>query len=208
MEWTWLTFPADRRAGEPGAPTCWPVGSRATSFGCIRSIWSTWTRRRAECAGTTWLNVFSPRMESFNLTVPSRGRRRDRLATCPTTRPACGWPGWGCRAAALGGMNPRASGPLLWTEQFRYAPDLGRPAGRAHPGLVHQEPHGPLERRPHGLPRGRSDRGRSTPLRHDHQHAPLPAANAFWSHGGSVYEIGTLGRRRVGPLGPMAGGAS
>ena len=43
-------------------------------------------------------------------------------------------------------MNPRAGGPTLWTEQFRYSPDLDALFGRADPSLVDQEPYGPLER--------------------------------------------------------------
>ena len=69
--------------------------------------------------GTAWLNVFSPRMESFNLSVqpkqPADGGSHDART----------WMAWlGLPGAGLGGMNPRAGGSLVWTEEFRYAPSL------------------------------------------------------------------------------------
>jgi len=69
--------------------------------------------------GATWLNVFSPRMESFNFTV------QPQLADGKALPDARVWMAWlGLPGGGLGGMNPRAGGPLLWTEPFCYAADL------------------------------------------------------------------------------------
>ena len=81
--------------------------------------------------GTAWMNVFSPRTESFDLVGTSRNCRMAGLRPMPVP----GWPGWDCRRR-LGGMNPRAGGLSSWNEQFRYCARLERPAGRADPGVV------------------------------------------------------------------------
>ncbi len=112
MEWTWLTFPlivvlvslaayvlAHRLKGnQPRVNQINLVDVDAES-GRMR--------------GAAWLNVFSPRTESFDLSV--RPRATD-------ARPLMAW--LGLPGSGLGGMDPRAAGPLLWTEGFRYAADL------------------------------------------------------------------------------------
>ena len=137
MEWTWLTFPA-RRGGEPGRV---PAGLPAQRGPVAGEPARPGGRGRGErpVRGATWLNVFSPRMESFNFTVQPR-RPDDAKARCwallcqentgksmvtPAADGARVWMAWlGLPGGALGGMNSPATGPLLWTEQFRYAPNL------------------------------------------------------------------------------------
>jgi hypothetical protein len=118
MQWTWLTFPLIVVLASLGA--------------CLLAYRLKGDRLRVHevdlvdvdaasgrVRGTAWLNVFSPRMESFNFAL--RPRQFDGRPS-PEARV---WMAWlGLPGAAIGGMNPRTSGPLLWTEQFRYAADL------------------------------------------------------------------------------------
>jgi len=69
--------------------------------------------------GTAWLDVFSPRMEAFNLSVEPRlpdGR------AAPNARR---WTGWlGLPGGALGGMNSRAGELTQWTEPYAFSANL------------------------------------------------------------------------------------
>jgi hypothetical protein len=69
--------------------------------------------------GTAWLNVFSPRMEAFNLSV------EPRLADGRAAPDARRWTGWlGLPGGALGGMNPRAGELVQWTEPYGFSANL------------------------------------------------------------------------------------
>ena len=78
MEWTWLTFPAS-----------WCCSARAAYVLAYRLKGNQLRvnqvdlvdvdAARARVRGTTWMNVFSPQMESFDLSLRSRG--------CPTVSP-------------------------------------------------------------------------------------------------------------------------
>ena len=98
-------------------------------------------------------------------------------------------------------MNPHASGPSLWTEQFRYATDLDALFGVPIQVWSTKSLTARWEAPSRGLPRGRSDRGRSTPFGLDHQHASVSARRL---HPG-LRRIGLRARharaRRVGPAG-------
>lgn len=123
MEWTWVTFPlivglvcvaayvlAYRLKGNQIRVNQIDLVDVDAASGRMR--------------GATWLNVFSPRMESFDFSVEPR-RPEGGVASDARV-----WTGWlGLPGSALGGMNPHASSPLLWTEQFRYAGDLNGLSG-------------------------------------------------------------------------------
>ena len=94
MEWTWLTFPLAWCCWCAWGPTSWPTGSRAIELKVNQADLVDVDAASGRVRGTTWLNVFSPRMESFDLSVRAAAARRRR---CRAT-PACGWPGWACRA--------------------------------------------------------------------------------------------------------------
>jgi hypothetical protein len=123
MEWTWLTFPvivglvcvgayllAYRLKGDQLRINQIDLVDMDAASGRMR--------------GTTWLNVFSPRMESFDFAVQPH-KPEGGLATG-----ARAWTAWlGLPGGALGGMNARAGGPALWIDQFQYAPDLDAMSG-------------------------------------------------------------------------------
>ena len=96
MGWTWLTFPlvvllvclgayilAYRLKGDQIKVNQADLVDVDAASGLMR--------------GATWLNVFSPRMESFDLAIRPRLTVPGRLGTT-TFPPGCGWPGWACRA--------------------------------------------------------------------------------------------------------------
>lgn len=73
--------------------------------------------------GTTWFSLFSPRIDTFDLTVepqPSWGIEGPMAPGDAET--LLGW--LGLPGRALGGMNPRAQGPALWTDPYVFSPDL------------------------------------------------------------------------------------
>jgi hypothetical protein len=118
MEWTWLTFPLIVAVVSLGAYVLayWLKGDQLRVHQVdLVDVDAASGRVR----GTAWMNVFSPRMEAFNLTV------RPRQFDGQPAADARVWMAWlGLPGGAIGGMNSHASGPLLWTDEFRYAPDL------------------------------------------------------------------------------------
>jgi hypothetical protein len=133
MEWTWLTFPA--------------IVVLVSLAAYVLAYWLKGDQLRVHevdlvdvdaasgrVRGTAWMNVFSPRMEAFNLTVRPRTWQQvvnlshdpvGQVANLSHDPDARVWMAWlGLPGGALGGMNSHSSGPLLWTEQFGYAPDL------------------------------------------------------------------------------------
>jgi hypothetical protein len=70
--------------------------------------------------GAAWLSVFSPRTESFALSLAPR------LPDGKSAADARSWFAWlGLSGSGLGGMNPRNREPSQWTEPFAYSPDHG-----------------------------------------------------------------------------------
>ncbi len=118
MTWTWVTFPAivivvcvaayvlaHRLKGDQLRVNQIDLVDVDAASGQMR--------------GATWLDVFSPRMESFNFAVEPK---KPDGAALPGAKV---WTAWlGLPGNALGGMNQRGAGPLLWNEEFRYAENL------------------------------------------------------------------------------------
>ena len=118
MDWTWLTFPAVvllvclgayllayRLKGDQIKVNQADLVDVDAASGLMR--------------GATWLNVFSPRMESFDLAI------QPRLPDGGLSSSVRVWMAWlGLPGAALGGMNPRAGGPTLWTQPYSFSPSL------------------------------------------------------------------------------------
>ena len=68
MELTWVTFPTVVLAFSGGA-YCWPIGSKGTSCGSIRSIWSIWMPSRAWCGGRVGRPCTVPQIDTFDLAL-------------------------------------------------------------------------------------------------------------------------------------------
>jgi hypothetical protein len=118
MEWTWLSFPllvvlacvgayvlAHRLKGDQLKLSQADLVDVDVASGRLR--------------GTAWLNIFSPQIESFNLSV------EPRLLDGGAARDARRWMAWlGLPGGALGGMNPRAAGLTQSTEPYSFTPNL------------------------------------------------------------------------------------
>ena len=118
MEWTWLSFPlvvvlacvgayllAHRLKGDQLKLNQVDLVDVDAASGRLR--------------GTAWLDIFSPRMEAFNLSV------EPRLLDGRAAPDARRWTAWlGLPGGALGGMNPRAGELSQWTEPYSFSANL------------------------------------------------------------------------------------
>ncbi|MCE5266443.1 MAG: hypothetical protein LLG00_00960 [Planctomycetaceae bacterium] len=123
MEWTWLTFPVIVVVVSVGAYVlAYKLKGDRLRVNQVDLV--DVDAASGHARGATWLNIFSPRMESFNLTVQPRE---------PNDTPAAEarvWMGWlGLSGRAMGGMNSPAAGPRLWSDCFNYAPNLSALVG-------------------------------------------------------------------------------
>ena len=116
MELTWITFPATVLIVclAAYAAAYWLKGDtlRMNQADVVDVDVAT-----GHVRGTAWFNLFSPRIDSFDLAL--------------TPQPPFGVEGpetvlaWqGLPGRALGGMSPHAQGPPLWTDAYRFTPDL------------------------------------------------------------------------------------
>lgn len=69
--------------------------------------------------GTTWFNIFSPRMQTFDLSL--QAKQADGKAD-PKAESWIAW--YGLPGSALGGMNPRGANPSLWPESYAFTSNL------------------------------------------------------------------------------------
>ena len=202
-EWTWLTFPLAVVLVSVAAYAlaCWLKGSQIRVHQAdLVDVDAASGRMR----GTTWLNLFSPQTEAFNLSLePERPDPKG-----PAAEPLPGarvWMGWlGLTGTGLGGMDARAQGTLFGSAPFHYAARysaLGevpiqvwstksftaRWAGRATacPAADLSE----------------SEQLLTGPITNT---LPFALHDCIVAHGGSVYEIGTLEPGQSAQLGPMA----
>ena len=71
--------------------------------------------------GTTWANLFSPRLDAYNITAQPRLPGGAAAAGAQTL---VSW--WGLPGNAMGGMSYRAAAPIFWRRHYTFAPDLDR----------------------------------------------------------------------------------
>ena len=118
MTWTWLTFPAVVLLVCLGAYVlAHSLKGNEIKVNQVDLVDVDVASGRMR--GASWLNVYSPRMQSFNLSVQPQWSKSGPLRDSRT------WMAWlGLPGGALGGMNPRAGGPVVWTDRFRYSPAL------------------------------------------------------------------------------------
>jgi hypothetical protein len=118
MEWTWLTFPALVVAVSVGAYfLAYALKGDEVRLNQVDlvdvDVEGGWVR------GTSWANIFSPRMETYDLTfrplVP-RGQPADRYDCLISW---LGQPG-----GSLRGMESRTSGLSLWRRGYTFSPRL------------------------------------------------------------------------------------
>ena len=118
MEWTWLSFPVIVVVVS-GAAYMLAYYLKGDQLRVNQADLVDVDAASGFVRGATWLNIFSPRMESFNLSL------QPRLPDGRTDANAQSWFAWlGLQGGALGGMNPRGANPTLWPEHYSFAPDL------------------------------------------------------------------------------------
>lgn len=118
MRWTWVTFPgivvaftvaayvlAYRLKGDRIRVNQVDLVDMETASGYAR--------------GTSWINVFSPRTEAFSFSLRPTFPDGLERSGAETLFSWLGLPG-----EALGGMDPRASAPVLWTQAYDFSPQL------------------------------------------------------------------------------------
>ena len=149
--------------------------------------------------GTTWLNVFSPRMEPFNLSVepysPDGGPLGDARV----------WMAWfGLPGGAIGGMNPRAGDPALSTESYSFSPMLD--AMRGVPIQVWSTKSFTARWKASTAELPEADLTDEDELLTGTLTNTLgfPLERCILAHGGSVYELDTLGPGESAQLGMMS----
>lgn len=118
MQWTWVTFPAIVLLVSLGAYLLayWLKGDQLrTNQVDVVDVDAASGRAR----GTTWLNLFSPRTDTYDLSFEPRlpdGRPADDAHTVVS---------WlGLAGDGLGGMQPRARGTPVWGRAYDFSPDL------------------------------------------------------------------------------------
>jgi hypothetical protein len=123
MQWTWLTFPLLVLLLSVAAYLL-AHGLKGNRIGVNQVDLVDVDVASGQIRGTSWMNVFSPRTESFNLSarpwLPSgeRGRR----AAIPMAW--LGLPGKG-----LGGMDPQTTDTVGWNSGYEFSPDLAAVRG-------------------------------------------------------------------------------
>lgn len=128
MEWTWVTFPlivlafcigayvlAHRLKGDQVRINQIDLVDVDVASGRGPDRQGT-----SDVRGTSWMNIFSPRTEAFNLSL------RPAPADPTVPQDARVFFSWlGLPGRALGGMAPRASSPVVWTGEYDFSPELG-----------------------------------------------------------------------------------
>lgn len=127
MEWTWVTFPA--------------IVLGVSLAACGLAYYFKGDRVRVNQAdlvdvdaasgyvrGTSWINLFGrARLESYNLSLQPRLPGGADASDHHDPRQADVVFSWlGLPGEALGGMNPRTSNPVLWTEPYDFSRELSQ----------------------------------------------------------------------------------
>ncbi len=120
MRWTWLTFPLVALLACAGAYVV-AVRLKGNEVKITQADVVDVDAASGQVRGTTWLNVFSPRIDAFNLSI------RPQLPDGAVAADARSWMAWfGLPGSALGGMNPQTASPAVWTEPYDFSSALDR----------------------------------------------------------------------------------
>ncbi len=198
MEWTWLSFPllvvlvcvgacvlAHRLKGDQLKLSQADLVDVDVASGRLR--------------GTAWLNIFSPRMEAFNLSVEPR--RLDGGAAPDARR----WTAWlGLPGGALGGMNPHAGGLVQWTEPYSFSPNLDAMLGVPIQVWATKSLTARWSAATKTFPQAELSDQSQLLVGTVTNTLGFPLEQCILAYGSSVYELGTLAPGESARLGPMA----
>jgi hypothetical protein len=143
-------------------------------------------------------------MESFDLSIEPRPIQLGGDAEAPSPALPRGWLAWlGLPGAALGGMNPRAGDPAMWSQPYRFTPNLnameGVPIQVWSTKSFCSRWSGPTKAFP------------AADLTDENQYLvgslvntfDIPLEQCILAYGRSVYEVGTIGPGEAARIGPM-----
>lgn len=121
MEWTWITFPVIVLAVSGGAYLlAAQLKGRQLRMNQVDLVDVCLDAPEPFVRGTTWMNVFSPQADTYDLRYAPRpsGQASDEAQVL------LAW--LGLPGSALGGMDPRTSNPPLSDRPYDFSPDLSR----------------------------------------------------------------------------------
>ena len=123
MRWTWVTFPLIVAVFSVGAYLL-AYRLKRDQLRVNQADLVDVDMASGRARGTSWINVFSPRLESFNLSL------QPKLPDGAVPRDPAVLIAWlGLPGGALGGMDPRSCGPGVWTEPYDFSPQLDKLVG-------------------------------------------------------------------------------
>jgi hypothetical protein len=121
MEWTWITFPLIVAAVSSGAYLLAShLKGSELRLNQVDLVDVCLDRQTPLVRGTTWMNVFSPRADAYDLRYSpqlAKGAGQD-------SQVLLSW--LGLPGSALGGMDPRTDNRPLSDRPYDYSPDLSR----------------------------------------------------------------------------------
>jgi hypothetical protein len=149
--------------------------------------------------GAAWLNVFSPRMDSFDLTMQP---------TLPDGKPradARSWLAWlGLPGTALGGMNPPTGDAILWTQAYRFSTGRDAMFGVPIPIWSSKSFCSQWTAKVDAVPEADLTDENQMLVGTVVNTFDFPLEDCILAYGPSVYELGTLGAGEAARLGAMA----
>ena len=133
MELTWITFPAIVLLVSAGAyaAASWLKGSQVR-LNQVDLVDVVLDEEHGLVRGTTWLNLFSPRADAYDLTyrpelpgAPAEGEQAEG-EKADAEEPSVIFSWLGLPGSALGGMDPKTTNPPLTDEPYDFSTDLER----------------------------------------------------------------------------------
>jgi hypothetical protein len=155
--------------------------------------------------GSAWMNVFSPRMESFDLAMmptPAVGQVGNLSYD---TSHARSWTAWlGLPGTALGGMNPPTGDTAMWTQPYSFSPDLDAMLGVPIPVWASKSFCSRWMAHTNVLPEADLTDENQLLVGTVVNTFEFPLEQCILAYGASVYELGTIGPGEAARLGAMA----
>jgi hypothetical protein len=122
MELTWITFPAIVLVFSGGAYfAATQLKGNRLQINQVDLVDTVLDERRPQVRGTTWLNVFSPRAETYHLTLAPHGQAGQPVEEDESSV-LLSW--LGLPGSALGGMDPKTGQLPLTDQPYDFSPDL------------------------------------------------------------------------------------
>jgi hypothetical protein len=198
MEWTWVTFPVIVTAVCVAAYVL-AYQLKGDQIRVHQIDLVDVDAASGRMRGAAWMNVFSPRMESFDLSIEP---------VLPDGRPAPdarAWLAWfGLQGTSLGGMNAHGGGDLLGGSTFQYAADLNGMHGVPIQVWSTKSLTARWESPAPACPKAdltEDDRLLSGSITNTFS---FPLGNCILAYGRSAYELGTIEPGATVPLGTMS----